>query len=401
MHNCWQTFIEMIADLRIPGIRLLTIGWAAVLLAFGPSLTQLTAQNLKSLDKIKIVIDPGHGGRDPGTTGSLSKEKDVALDLALLVGKHLTDKSSRIEVLFTRTDDRFVELNKRVELANRAQADLFISIHCNSVKNYRAAQGIETYVMGLHATEENLLVAKRENASILFEKDQTVYGNYDPYSVEGHILLSAIQNSYLDQSIQLALSVQKNVSQSTRLRDRGVKQAGFVLLRMAQMPSILIEAAFLSNQQDERLVTSIRGQNEISAAIAMGILRYLANQESVTRRDFVNNQPTSIAPSEPSFNHSSPGNMSINSASAMVDDASKTVYKIQLASIKHRENLSGDHELLALKNVEVSYEDGLYKFLMGSYDSLQMAVEARSSIRLDGFKGAFVVAYKDGKRIKI
>ena len=401
MHICWQTSIEMIADLRIRSIRQLTIWPVTVLLLSILFTVHLPAQKSTYQEKIKIVLDPGHGGRDPGTSGKYSKEKDIALDLALMVGQHLKDKSARVEIIYTRTEDQFVELNKRVELANKIDADLFVSLHCNAMKNSSKPNGIETYVMGLHATEENLMVAKRENAAILFENDQAVYGNYDPYSVEGHILLSAMQNNYLDQSIQLALSVQKLVSQSSSLRDRGVKQAGFVLLRMAQMPSILVEVAFLSNPRDEKLVTSIGGQNEISAAIAMGILRYLANRESIDREDNVTNQEALIASNEPPSPIVDTRRSSVYDSDEMVDSPSKTVYKVQLASIKNKENLSVDHELLSLKNVEVSYEDGLYKFLVGSYDTLQMAVEARSTIRTNGFKGAFVVAYQNGKRIKI
>jgi N-acetylmuramoyl-L-alanine amidase len=222
----------------------------------------------------KIVIDAGHGGKDHGCSGAHSKEKFIVLDIAKKLGKLLRSYHPEIEVIFTRETDVFIPLDTRIQLANKNKADLFISIHANYIGKPHV-NGTETYVMGLHRAEDNLAVAKRENSSILYESDyQSTYGGYDPNSPEAHILLSMFQNAYLDKSINFATKVEESFTTRTILKSRGVKQAGFLVLRKATMPSTLIETGFLSSRNDEAYLMSSNGQDEVANAILKAITEY-------------------------------------------------------------------------------------------------------------------------------
>lgn len=222
-----------------------------------------------------VVIDAGHGGHDPGTHGKRSNEKDIALKIALELGKQMKESNPEVHVIYTRDTDVFIALHERIGLANDKKADLFISIHCNYVGNPQIC-GTETYVMGLHRAEDNLNVAKRENSVVLLESEyETHYEGYDPNSPVGHILLSMIQNVFIDHSIDLASKVESQFITRKKTKSRGVKQAGFVVLRQATMPSILVETGFLSNAKEEAYLISENGQKEIASGIRSGIIEYL------------------------------------------------------------------------------------------------------------------------------
>ena len=228
----------------------------------------------------KVVIDAGHGGYDPGCQGAKSVEKDIALSIALKTGELLGKLYPEIEISYTRTKDVFIPLHKRIAIANDAKADLFVSIHCNYVGNPHVC-GTETYVMGLHRAEENLNVAKRENAVVLLEDDfEANYDGYDPNSPIGHIVLSAFQNIHLDNSINIAASVEHKLAKRKSYKSRGVKQAGFVVLRQATMPSILVETGFLSNAKEEKYLMSKIGQTEISNGLSESIGEYFHLQKA-------------------------------------------------------------------------------------------------------------------------
>ena len=214
-----------------------------------------------------VVIDAGHGGKDPGALGSQSREKDIVLKVALKTGKIIQDSMTGINVLYTRKTDEFIELHKRAQIANESGADVFISIHCNSTKSSQA-YGVETFVMGLHKSKDNLDVAKTENAAIYYEDNyKQQYEGFDPNTDEDYILLSMFQIANIDQAISIASKVQNQLVTPKKRLDRGVKQAGFWVLYKTTMPGILIELGFLSNPTEEKYLISEKGQDEMAMAI--------------------------------------------------------------------------------------------------------------------------------------
>lgn len=221
-----------------------------------------------------VIIDPGHGGHDPGCLGGHSQEKHLALAIAQQLAASLQERFSGIRVIMTRDSDVFVPLHERAKIANRHNADLFISIHCNYMPNSEATHGSETYVMGLHTAEHNLDVAKRENDVILLEDDYERNYDYDPNSPAGHIMLSMFQNAYLEQSILFAEKVEEKIHHEATRRSRGVKQAGFVVLKETTMPSVLIESGFLSNRAEEAYLMTPEGQGTIARAILSAFAEY-------------------------------------------------------------------------------------------------------------------------------
>ncbi len=246
------------------------------------SLSILMEKNVFSQEKTsitKVVIDAGHGGKDPGTIGKKSQEKNVALQIALKLSEEIRSQCKGVTVICTRTTDEFIELHERAEIANRYKADLFISIHCNANPKH-TFQGAETYVMGLHRTEANLEIAKKENAAILMEPDySTNYNGFDPNSDESYITFTLFQNAFLEQSSRFASYVQDEMKDRVGMNDRGVRQAGFLVLYKTTMPSVLIETGFLSNPEEEKFLISEKGQQYISSAICRAFRKFKAKME--------------------------------------------------------------------------------------------------------------------------
>ena len=237
---------------------------------------------LKSSIKV-VVIDAGHGGKDPGCHGhSKINEKDVALDIALKLGKIIEENLPDVQVIYTRKDDRFIELWQRAAIANRNKADLFISVHCNAHTS-TSLNGAESYVMGIHKTNGNLAVSRRENESLQLEanyQESGHYSDFDPDSPEAQIILSLYQNSFLEHSIELASTLQDKVKAKGSLRDLGVNQAGFVVLWKTTMPSVLVETGFLTNAKDEAYLTSEKGKNESARNIFEAIRDFKVKLEA-------------------------------------------------------------------------------------------------------------------------
>ncbi len=228
----------------------------------------------------KVVLDAGHGGKDGGCSGKHSNEKDIALDITLRLGQLIKKNHPDVEVIYTRDRDVFVPLHERADIANRNQADLFISIHCNTSGKRNSAMGTETFVLGLHRAEDNLDVAKRENSVIVHEDNyEEFYGGYDPNSDEGHITLSMYQNAYLDQSIALANMVEQEFEKNGQRVSRGVKQAGFLVLRNTVMPSVLIEAGFLNHNKEEMFLDSEEGKTIMAESIFNAFDQYKEEQD--------------------------------------------------------------------------------------------------------------------------
>lgn len=226
-----------------------------------------------------VVIDAGHGGHDSGCLGASAKEKHVALDIALRLGKMIESNYPDIKVVYTRKTDVFIPLHERANIANRAHADLFICIHLNS--GGKGAYGSETYVMGNHKTDDNLNVAKRENAAILLEDDyQKKYDGFDPNSPEANIIFSLYQSQFMNQSLMLASNIQEEFSDYAGRYNRGVKQAGFLVLYKTAMPAVLIECGFLTHEPEEKFLNNEKGQGTMATAIFRAFKEYKIDMES-------------------------------------------------------------------------------------------------------------------------
>ncbi len=228
-----------------------------------------------------IIIDAGHGGKDPGAIARGVKEKNITLAVALKLGKIIKQQMPEVKVIFTRTTDRFIPLEERSAIANRNQGNLFISIHCNSLPSKPSVAGTETYVLGMHKSKASLEVAKRENRSITFEEDyQAKYEGFDPNSEEAYIIFSLYQHEFLAQSITLGSLIEKQMQRKTRRRSRGVRQAGFLVLWRTQMPSVLTEIGFLTNPGDNAFLRSSKGQQQVAESIFAAIRAYKTREES-------------------------------------------------------------------------------------------------------------------------
>ena len=323
-----------------------------------------------------VVIDAGHGGKDPGCLGSKHQEKDIALKIALALGRKIEESYPEVNVIYTRKTDVFIPLHERAKIANRAAADLFISIHCNTAAKRNGAIGTETFIMGLHRAKDNLDVAKRENASILLEDDYTAhYDGYDPESDEGHIILSMYQNAHLEQSILLAHSIEEQFTQQVRRKSRGVKQAGFLVLRNTAMPSVLVETGFLSHDNDESFLASTQGQEAMAEGIFKAFANYKRNLESNT-----------VVYQE--------------KVEAADDDEPSTRFFVQLAASGKAIDLSVS-PWRVYDNIEVRKENDYYKYLAGPFETVKAASNAKLKFSSDGFDQAFVVAYRGDERVPI
>jgi N-acetylmuramoyl-L-alanine amidase len=250
-------------------------------------MSAFTAVDRRDLRINTVVIDAGHGGKDSGTTGVLSKEKDVALKIALELGKTIQQYLKDVKVIYTRSTDKFIKLEERASMANKIGADLFISIHCNSLpantsdSKKQGIYGTETYIMGTHTSEANFEVAKRENAVILMEDGhKEVYEGFDPNSPESYILFSLYQSAYLENSLMLADKIEHQFKDRVRRKSRGVRQAGFWVLYRTSMPSVLVETGYLSNRKEERYLNDAYGQTLIASGLFRAFRDYKKEIES-------------------------------------------------------------------------------------------------------------------------
>lgn len=246
---------------------ILMAGCLLSLCAFSPA--GITKYKVKA-----IVIDAGHGGKDPGCIGKISRESNIALKVALELGKIIKEQLPDVKVIYTRKDDTFIPLDERSAIANRNNADLFLSIHCNANEK-KTVFGTETYVMGLHTSEENLQVAMRENSVILQEEDYLKkYDGFDPQSPLAYIIMANMQSAYIDNSLRIASKIEDQFATRVKRHSRGVKQAGFVVLRKSAMPSALIEIGYLSNVQEEKYLNTTLAQVYIASAIYRAVRDY-------------------------------------------------------------------------------------------------------------------------------
>lgn len=352
-----------------------------------------TAQTLKIK---KIVIDAGHGGEDPGAVGKKSREKNIVLSVALKLGELIKTNFPGVEVIYTRKTDVFVELYRRAQIANSNKADLFISIHCNSTTKPEP-YGAETWVLGLNKSQANLEVAKKENASVLFEKDYiNQYDGFDPNSPEGNIIFSLYQNAFLEQSLQFADLVQKQFTNKLGRHDRGVKQAGFLVLYRTTMPSALIELGFISNPAEENYISSENGQNQLSLAIFKAFKEYKIKYEGGTISD-------SSEKTETNVNHiieNQDNSISPNTVKDSVNTVHKKeiFFRVQIATSPSKKPLNSP-EFKGLTDVAFYIQNNTYKFTAGNFKTLKEAVDYQHTLQSKGFKDAFVVAFLNEERI--
>lgn len=386
-----------------------------------------------------IVIDAGHGGHDPGCHGRKGKEKEVTLSVALKLGKLISDNHPDVKVVYTREKDEFIELHERANIANRNHADLFISIHCNSGKPN--AYGVETFSMGLHRTADNLDVAKRENESVLLEKDyKTKYDGFDPNSPEASIIFTLYQGAFLEQSLTMASLVQDEFRESDKRFDRGVKQAGFLVLVYTAMPSILIETGFLTNADDEKIMVTDKGQQKIAESIYRAFKKYKGDVEEDKQPESIRKEEkksfsTDEKPKDNLYHKpvSNPDAKSENNKTEVKEPVVKkdsipilvkveetknekskvvenkppennnevrVVFKVQVLSSDKKIPLTSTQ----FKNVEGLWEykeNGLFKYTSGNFEDSNTAIKAQSELREKGFKEAFVVAFNGDKRMNM
>ncbi len=357
------------------------------------SLTLLLGTTLFSQKGTRIktvVIDAGHGGKDPGALGKHSKEKDIALSVALKTGKYIEDNFPDVKVIYTRKTDKFVDLYRRGEIANDANADLFISIHCNANPSSKI-YGSETYVLGIeeHREQKNMKVAMMENAAILLEDNaDEKYGDFDPTSPESLISLTLLQNENLDQSLNIAGKIQRQFSERVGRKDRSVYQAGFLVLWKTSMPSVLVELGYLTNSKEEAFLISKQGQVYMASAIYRAFKEYKLEFEKENkayeyRKQLVDQEGSAPVPV---IHVDTPKN--------------GVLYKVQFYTTPRRiENTASRFK--GVKDVDYYEHNGMFKYTSGIFTNLEAATSHQKTVRSGGYKDAFVVAFHNNKRISI
>jgi N-acetylmuramoyl-L-alanine amidase len=342
------------------------------------------AQEVGDALRIKtVVIDPGHGGKDPGaiTRNGKYKEKDITLSVALKLGNMIKAKYPDIKVIYTRSTDKYVELSQRAAIANRNKADLFVSIHVNSAKATQA-RGTETFVMGAHKSEDNFEVCKTENSVIVIEDDyQTKYAGFNPNSPESYIIFSLLQNMHQEQSIKYAAHVQGQFAKGPITVNRGVKQGGLLVLWKTTMPAVLTELGFLSNPKDCQVLVSKSGQEQFARKIFSAFEAYMREVEKGA-------QYGPVAPEVPQT-----GGKQQNA-----NPAEEEFYAVQILSVA-KQLPKGAYDLRGRKNVKFIKVGNLYKYYIGVFSSRQDAAAELASLR-KSFPGAFVIHIKGDKIVK-
>ena len=350
----------------------------------------VTMTTLSAKDFI-VVIDAGHGGKDPGAISACKKiyEKDITLKVALAVGEEIKSKHPEVTVLYTRQKDVFVGLNDRARMANKANADLFISIHTNAAKS-RAAKGAETYTLGIEEerTERSLEIAKRENGVILLEDNhERTYANFNPNSPESYIIFEYMQSEHVKESIHIAQYVQENLCADAQRLDRGVRQAGFLVLNATSMPSILVELGYISHAEEAKYLASANGQKKMSRCISQAFDKYYADLKK-------SSTGTTIVEAAPLPQTAAKGNTTPTTST----DEDKPVFKIQfLTTSKKLEQ--GDKAFKGLNPVAYYAENGIYKYTYGNTTDYNEIVRLKRKVN-ENFKDAFIVAFIKGERIE-
>ena len=378
--------------------------------------------------RFTLVIDPGHGGHDAGALGSMSKEKNINLKVALAFGRMVERNCPDVKVIYTRKTDVFIPLSERANIANKAKADLFISVHTNALPKGKIARGFEVYTLGMHRAAENLDVAKRENSVILVEKDyKQRYQGFDPNSSESYIMFEFIQDKNMAKSVELAKMIQQDVCAQAGRPNKGVHQAGFLVLRATSMPSCLIELGFITTSDEERLLNSESGIENHARGIYRAFTRYrkkydqnvVVPYQAPKKKEQVT-VPTIVPPEvkeEPQRKNedlANNGNRMANESKQEEVSVSQDpirsqveplqadnapVFKVQILATdtKLRKNSS---QLKGENDADCYQEKGLYKYTVGSSTDYQEIYQLRKSL-LTKFPQAFIIAFKNGEKTDV
>jgi len=366
-----------------------------------------------------LVIDAGHGGHDPGALGKKAKEKDINLNVALKLGKLVKDNCPDVKLVYTRTKDVFIPLNRRAEIANEAKANLFISIHTNSVAK-GSPTGASTWTLGLAKSDANLDVAKRENSVILYEDDyRTSYAGFDPNSAESYIIFEFMQDNYMSQSVQLASLVQQEFKTTCKRRDQGVHQAGFLVLKASAMPSILVELGFISTPSEEQFLASEQGASTMAKGIFRAFKAYKEGQQAKGKSTVTptaskpvtttaskqekdeNKQAKAETKQTSNTKKASTARKQANTASEKeaTTSSEKPVFKVQFLTAG-KKLPANDSRLSGLKDVDYYVENGTYKYTCGASTNYNK-VRATFKEVTKRYKDAFIIAFKGEEKVNV
>ena len=323
-----------------------------------------------------VVIDAGHGGKDSGNRGNNYFEKKIVLNIALKTGDILK-KQKGFKVVYTRTKDEYITLNGRANIANKAKADLFVSIHCDAHNSN--AYGAGTFVLGLHRNKDNFSIGQKENAVIFLEDNyEQEYGGFDPNNPESVISLVLMQEDYLNQSIEVANYIQQSFVKNLKRKNRTVKQAGFLVLRNTYMPSVLVETGFLTNSKEGAYLNSKKGQTEMSNAIAKAVIRYKASLDGTLSDDIVLDETTTskVPSNEPQTPQTA------------------ISYRIQIAASKNKIKTAA-YNFKGLSPIKRVKKGSLYRYYFGDFTSYKQAENSIDKVIKKGYQGAYIKAFDD------
>ena len=369
--------------------------------------------SVEAARRFTLVIDAGHGGHDAGAVGSFSKEKNINLNTALAFGRYVERNCPDVNVVYTRKTDVFVPLHTRADIANKAKADLFISIHTNALPNNRSARGLETYTLGMHRAGDNLDVAKRENSVILVEKDyRERYQGFDPNSAESYIIFEFMQDNNMQRSVDLAKYVQRKVCSAAGRPDKGVKQAGFLVLRETSMPSCLIELGFISTPADEQLLNDEASVDNIARGIYQAFVDYRAKHDdgfTVPYKAQEKTEPVipSVFPKKKQEEETKPvkaeESMPAKAEESMPAKAEENtdapLFKVQIF-VADKKLKSSDARFKGERETEYYQEGGMVKYTIGSSTNYNEILTLRKTL-VAKFPDCFVIAFRNGEKMNI
>lgn len=370
-----------------------------------------------------LVIDAGHGGSDAGAKGAISKEKDINLKVALAFGRLVQENCPDVKLVYTRKTDVFIPLHERANIANRNKANLFISIHTNALPKGRISRGLETYTLGMHRAGDNFDVAKRENAVILYEKDyKEKYEGFNPNSSESYIMFEFLQDKNMANSVELAKFVQKRTCASAQRQNKGVKQAGFLVLRETSMPSCLIELGFISTPDEERFLNSDQGVKSLAFGIFQAFCEYRAkydksvtvpfkatqyeefaaprkDKDSDARKAIKTEEAPKPVPVDDSKTRMMDGQQPDEEPQKPQTDYTAPVFKVQIVASDVQLKKSSP-QLKGMADVQCYQENGMYKYTVGESENPNEILRLRKTL-LDKFPQAFVIAFRDGAKMNV